>query len=220
MPMPISLFRRAEGGAREDGSTLSMQERAGEGAAASPSIMPKASTPAPCCADRTKDEPKAAPEENGPENEDKAVVVRWWRPWPIPGTGELPTVFIHRGHVRHAYEDGTTRLVGIAAAPDVPNGPLAERMRAAPHPDPASKGVDIPDTLYRLVALDTNIAALVGWGLVPHLQDGELVIDGLDALDAESRAGLERWLAHDGPNGEPRRERVLRALRTGRKATC
>lgn len=93
MPMPISLFRRAEGGAREDGSAFSMQERAGEGAAASPSVMPETSTPAPCCANRTKDEPKAAP-----------------------------------------------------------------------HPDPTPKDVDIPDTLYRLVALDTNIAALVGVG--------------------------------------------------------
>lgn len=151
---------------------------------------------------------------------EKGILEWWWKPWPKPGTGELPTVFIHRGHVRHAYEDGTTRLVGIAAAPDVPNGSFAQWMKAAPHPDPTPKDVDIPDTLYRLVALDTNIAALVGWGLVPHLQDGELVIDGLDALDAESRAGLERWLAHAGPNGEPRRERVLRALRTGRKATC
>lgn len=73
-----------------------------------------------------------------------------------------------------------------------------DEPKAAPHPEPASKGVDIPDTLHRLAALDTNIAALVGWGLVPHLQDGELVIDGLDALDAESRDGLERWLAHAG----------------------
>ena len=74
--------------------------------------------------------------------------------------------------------------------------------------------------LYRLAALDTNMAALVGWGLVPRLQDGELVIAGLDRLDAENRAGLERWLAHAGPNGEPRRERVIRALRTGRRAAC
>ena len=76
------------------------------------------------------------------------------------------------------------------------------------------------DTLERLAALDTNIAALVGWEVAPHLQDGELVIDGLDRLDAENRAGLERWFAHKGPNGEPRRERVIRALRTGRRAAC
>lgn len=37
---------------------------------------------------------------------------------------------------------------------------------------------------------------------------------------SERRAGLERWLDHPGPNGEPRRERVARALRTGRKAAC
>ena len=76
------------------------------------------------------------------------------------------------------------------------------------------------DSLHRLAAIDTNIDALLGWGLVPHLQDGALVIDGMDALDAESRDGLERWLAHAGPNGEPRRERVIRALRTGRRAAC
>ncbi|MDY3682841.1 MAG: hypothetical protein SO074_15775 [Bilophila wadsworthia] len=34
--------------------------------------------------------------------------------------GELPTVEVRRGHVRHVYQDGTTRLVGIAAAPTVP----------------------------------------------------------------------------------------------------
>ena len=151
---------------------------------------------------------------------ERGILEWWWKPWPMPGTGELPTVTIHRGYVQHIYEDGTTRFVGIAAAPTIPNGPLAQWMRAAPHPDPTPKDVDIPDTLHRLAALDTNIAALVGWGLVPRLQDGELVVAGLDRLDAESRAGLERWLAHAGPNGEPRRERVLCALRTGRKATC
>lgn len=151
---------------------------------------------------------------------ERGILEWWWKPWPMPGTGELPTVFIHRGHVRHTYEDGTTRFVGNAAAPTVPNGPLAERMKAAPHPEPATKGVDIPDSLHRLAALDTNIDALLGWGLAPHLQDGVLVIDGLDALDAESLDGLERWLAHKGPGGEPRRERVIRALRTGRRAAC
>ena len=44
----------------------------------------------------------------------------WWKPWSMPGTGELPAVTIHRGHVRHVYQDGTTRLVGIAAAPTGP----------------------------------------------------------------------------------------------------
>ena len=122
----------------------------------------------------------------------------------MPGTGELPAVSIRRGHVRHVYEDGTTRFVGIAAAPMIPNGPLAQRMRAAPYPDPAPKGVHSVDSLHRLAAIDTNIDALLGWGLVPHLQDGALVIDGMDALDAESRDGLERWFAHKGPNDEPR----------------
>ena len=114
----------------------------------------------PCATLRTKDEPKATPEENGPENGDKAAVARWWRPWPMPGTGELPAVSIRRGHVRHVYEDGTTRFVGIAAAPMIPNGPLAQRMRAAPHPDPTPKDVDTMDSLHRLAAIDTNIDAL------------------------------------------------------------
>ena len=89
-----------------------------------------------------------------------------------------------------------------------------------PHHGHTPKDVDTMDSLHRLAVVDTNIDALLGWGLVPHLQDRELVIDGIDALDAESRAGLERWLAHAGPNGEPRRERVIRALRTGRRAAC
>lgn len=92
--------------------------------------------------------------------------------------------------------------------------------RDTPHHKHAPKGVDIPDSLHRLAVVDTNIDALLGWGVVPHLQDGVLIIGGMDALDAESRAGLERWLDHPGPNGEPRRERVARALRTGRKAAC
>lgn len=175
---------------------------------------------APCEAVGSKSEPRAMPEANGPENGDKAAVVRWWRPWPILGTGELPAVTIHRGHVRHVYEDGTTRFVGIAAAPTIPNGPLAQWMRAAPHPDPTPKDVDIPDSLHRLAVVDTNIDALLGWGLVPHLQDGQLVIGGIEDMGPEDRAGLERWLDHSGPNGEPRRERVARALRTGRKAAC
>ena len=95
-----------------------------------------------------------------------------------------------------------------------------DEPKAAPHPDPTPKGVHSVDFLHRLAAIDTNIDALLGWGLVPHLQDGELVIDGMDALDAESRDGLERWLAHAGPNGEPRRERVIRALRTGRRCAA
>lgn len=91
---------------------------------------------------------------------------------------------------------------------------------AAPHPDPTPKDVDIPDSLHRLAVVDTNIDALLGWGLVPHLQDGQLVIGGIEDMGPEDRAGLERWLDHSGPNGEPRRERVARALRTGRKAAC
>ena len=92
--------------------------------------------------------------------------------------------------------------------------------RDTPHHEHVPKGVDIPDSLHRLAVVDTNIDALLGWGLVPHLQDGQLVIGGIEDMGPEDRAGLERWLDHPGPNGEPRQERVARALRTGRKAAC
>lgn len=79
---------------------------------------------------------------------------------------------------------------------------------------------NIPSSLHRLAALDTNIAALVGWGLVPHLEGGALVLAGLESLDAESRDGVTRWLDRRNNNGEPRSERVARALRTGRRCSC
>ena len=107
---------------------------------------------------------------------------------------------------------------------DEPKAAPAVRSKSKPSETPhhghTPKDVDTMDFLHRLAAIDTNIDALLGWGLVPHLQDGELVIDGMDALDAESRAGLERWLAHAGPNGEPRQERVIRALKTGRRCAA
>lgn len=58
----------------------------------------------------------------------------WWKPWSMPGTGEMPTVTIHRGHVRHVYQDGTTRLVGLAAAPTDPASvmPPVPNQAAAP----------------------------------------------------------------------------------------
>ena len=103
------------------------------------------------------------------------------------------------------------------AAPEVRS---KSEPRDTPHHEHVPKGVDIPDSLHRLAVVDTNIDALLGWGLVPHLQDGQLVIGGIEDMGPEDRAGLERWLDHPGPNGEPRRERVARALRTGRKAAC
>lgn len=106
---------------------------------------------------------------------------------------------------------------------DEPKAAPAHRSKSeprAPRHEPAPKGVDSSDSLHRLTGEDTNVAALVNWGLTPHLQDGKLVIDGMDALDVESRAGLERWLAHAGPGGEPRRERVIRALKTGRRCAA
>ena len=92
--------------------------------------------------------------------------------------------------------------------------------RETPHHGDTPRGVDTMDFLNRLAVVDTNIDALLGWGLVPHLQDGELVIGGIEDMGPEDRAGLERWLAHKGPGGEPRRERVIRALKTGRRCAA
>ena len=36
----------------------------------------------------------------------------WWKPWPVPETGELPTVVIAGGEIRHVYGDGAERVVG------------------------------------------------------------------------------------------------------------
>lgn len=85
---------------------------------------------------------------------------------------------------------------------------------------PQNKPVPQPDALHRLAGVDTNIAALLGWGLTPHLESGALVIAGLDALNAESRDGLARWLDHRNTKNEPRSERIAHALQTGRCCTC
>lgn len=139
MPIAISLFGQAANGNGKEGSAFPMPEQTG--AAASP--MPGAS-PAPCATLQTEDDPKAAPQREslseGPESRCAGYPRRclagcpdyrgltlafcrklhWWKPWAMPGTGELPTVIGWRGHVWHSYEDGTTRLVGMDAAPSVP----------------------------------------------------------------------------------------------------
>lgn len=92
--------------------------------------------------------------------------------------------------------------------------------RETPHHGDTLRGVHTMDFLNRLAVVDTNIDALLGWGFVPHLQDGELVIGGIEDMGPEDRAGLKRWLDHPGPNGEPRRERVIRALKTGRRCAA
>lgn len=74
--------------------------------------------------------------------------------------------------------------------------------------------------LEQLAREDTNIDALLGWGLVPRIEDGKLKLKGAAKLAPEALDGLKRWLAHIGPNGEARREQIIRALTTGRKATC
>ena len=45
--------------------------------------------------------------------------LHWWQAWATP-TGELPAVKNCLGHTLHAYRDGTTRFVGLTAAPTVP----------------------------------------------------------------------------------------------------
>ena len=139
----ISLFGQVANGNGKEG-------------AASP--MPEAS-PAPCATLQTEDEPKAAayPESlsEGPESRCAGYPrqclagcpdyrgltlafcrkLHWWKPWAMPGTGELPTVISWRGHVRHSYGDGTTRLVGMDAAPSVPASvipPVPSQVAAAP----------------------------------------------------------------------------------------
>lgn len=74
--------------------------------------------------------------------------------------------------------------------------------------------------LEQLAREDTNIDALLGWGLIPRIEDGKLKLKGAAKLAPEALDGLKRWLAHIGPNGEARREQIIRALTTGRKATC
>lgn len=74
--------------------------------------------------------------------------------------------------------------------------------------------------LEQLAREDTNIAALLGWRLIPRIEDGRLKLKGAARLDPEALDGLKRWLAHIGPNGKARREQIIRALTTGRKATC
>lgn len=127
-----------------------MRERAASCAAGSPVAMPEAVRNAPSATIGSKNEPKpkspplseqewfgittsptgavACPQCPGgclacPEYRGLTRWwcrrLHWWKPWPSP-FGELPTVVVRRGHVLHIYPDGTTRLVGLAAAPTVP----------------------------------------------------------------------------------------------------
>ena len=83
----------------------------------------------------------------------------------------------------------------------------------------AMDDVQIDEELLRLAEKDTNVAALVGWNLPPSLDaDGNLVLSGYDALDEETRRCIDGYLNHTNPAGEPRRERVVRALKTGKAA--
>lgn len=111
---------------------------------------------------------------------------------------------------------------GAAASPmpkafPAPYGMLQSKneLKAVPQQEQS-----INTFLERLAREDTNIDALLGWGLVPRIEDGKLKLKGAAKLAPEALDGLKRWLAHIGPNGEARREQIIRALTTGRKATC
>lgn len=171
---------------------------------------------APCEAVGSKSEPRAMPEANGPENGDKAAVVRWWRPWPILGTGELPAVTIHRGHVRHVYEDGTTRFVGIAAAPTIPNGPLAQWMRPRRILIPPQRMsiFPTPSTVWRL-SIPTLMPCWVGgWCRTFRMGNWSLAASrtwarktgpdwnaGLTIRDRTGNRAGNVWPAHYGQGG-------------------
>ena len=79
-----------------------------------------------------------------------------------------------------------------------------------------------PDArLEALAAVDYNIESLLFWGLVPRLEGGQLVLDGIADMEPEDRDGVERWLAHGSWTSETRKDRIVRALQTGRKtALC
>lgn len=126
---------------------------------------------------------------------------------------------LQRDNVRDNGGTSERKLVGQEEVKKtVLSHPLSHPETGLVPPPKADAAPDSP--LVLLATMDTNIAALVGWGLTPHLEAGELVLDGMDTLDVENRAGLERWFAHKGLKGEPRRMRVIRALQTGRRATC
>ena len=72
--------------------------------------------------------------------------------------------------------------------------------------------------LEHLAAIDTNIAALVGWGITPRIDESmKVVYEGVERLDNESKDGLRRWLQNGKEQGvPPRASRIRTALLTGR----
>ena len=76
--------------------------------------------------------------------------------------------------------------------------------------------VQIDEELLRLAEKDTNVAALVGWNLPPSLDaDGNLILTGYPALDAETSRCIDSYLNCTNPAGETRKIRIAKALRTG-----
>ena len=96
--------------------------------------------------------------------------------------------------------------------------PMPEPERSQKGQCAATEGPQVSDFLRRLAEVDSNVACLVGWGFPPRLEGGRLILDGLDAETPEIQAAVGRYLDHRDIHGEPRRERVIRALKTGRRA--
>ena len=102
-----------------------------------------------------------------------------------------------------------------------------EKVDRVAMPEPGGKQEEPPRgkrpdaRLEALAAVDYNIESLLFWGLVPRLEGGQLVLDGIADMEPEDRDGVERWLAHGSWTSETRKDRIVRALQTGRKtALC
>lgn len=165
--------------------------------------VPETATNAHYAAVRTEDEPKVTTNENEPEIENTGAVL------PMPGDSSK----LKAEAIRTMSEArGTTAKGNPSDGQRSPAVPLSAVFEGGEPPQPERS----PDSsLARLAAIDGNIASLVRWGLVPRLEGGQLVLDGIEDMKPEDRDGVERWLAH---GEEQRRKRVIRALRTGRKA--
>lgn len=87
--------------------------------------------------------------------------------------------------------------------------------------EPSQQARRLDAMLEALATVDYNIESLLFWGLVPRLEGGQLVLDGIADMEPDDRDGVERWLAHGSWTSETRKDRIVRVLQTGRKtALC
>lgn len=139
-------------------------------------------------------------------------------------------VFSPAGDKGNATLPATTaiRSEDEAKATEQQNAPQNGNVDRAAMPEPSGRQEEPPQQARRpdarleaLAALDYNIESLLFWGLVPRLEGGQLVLDGIADMEPEDRDGVERWLAHGSWTSETRKDRIVRALQTGRKtALC